>query len=191
MGRPQIDLTGMQFGRLKVLSRSGSGPDGKKRRRRPTWLCRCSCGVEKVILGDSLKKSLTESCGCLLRSNGTTHGQSNSAEYRAWDGMQSVCLRQTAVGYKTCGARGITVCESWLGSFEAFLTDVGMRPTPQHRLTRKDTTGNYEPGNVRWLTRAESDRVNSDETRAKMSAALKGKPWSAARRAAFEKGASL
>lgn len=54
-----IDLTGQQFGRLTVLSRAESC--GKRVR----WLCKCSCGKEKVATGYDLRSGNTRSCGCL------------------------------------------------------------------------------------------------------------------------------
>jgi hypothetical protein len=47
------------------------------------------------------------------------------------------------------------MCARWRDSFEAFLSDVGWKPSPEHSLDRIDVNGNYEPGNVRWATRSE------------------------------------
>jgi hypothetical protein len=40
----------------------------------------------------------------------------------------------------------------------AFATDIGAPPTPKHSLDRIDNNGNYEPGNVRWVTTREQLR---------------------------------
>lgn len=64
-----IDLTGRRFGRLKVLRRHGTrygyGARGQVVRTEPTWLCRCDCGRERVVLGVNLREGRSNSCGCL------------------------------------------------------------------------------------------------------------------------------
>lgn len=78
------------------------------------------------------------------------------AEYAAWGNMKNRCLYKSYRSYHRYGGRGIRVCDRWRHSFENFLADVGPRPSPQHSLDRyPNNDGNYEPGNVRWATRAE------------------------------------
>lgn len=55
-----IDLTGQVFGRLTVIKRKGSN-----KHNGAMWLCQCSCGNQKIIPGDSLRKGASQSCGCL------------------------------------------------------------------------------------------------------------------------------
>jgi hypothetical protein len=43
------------------------------------------------------------------------------------------------------------VCAEWRHSFEAFIADLGPRPSPQHTLERP-AGGDYAPGNVIWGT---------------------------------------
>lgn len=50
------------------------------------------------------------------------------------------------------------MCEAWATSFQNFIDDMGLRPTPQHTLERKDSNGNYEPGNCEWATRKTQNR---------------------------------
>lgn len=51
------DLTGMVFGKLTAISPAGASPRGR------LWLCRCSCGTEKVVGAADLTTSNTRSCG--------------------------------------------------------------------------------------------------------------------------------
>jgi hypothetical protein len=53
------DLVGRQFGELTVIALSPL----KTKHRGSKWLCRCSCGIEKVIAGGSLTSGNTKSCG--------------------------------------------------------------------------------------------------------------------------------
>lgn len=55
------DLTGQTFGRLVVLSFTGSN-----RHRKYSWLCRCECGRESIIAGTHLRNGHTVSCGKCL-----------------------------------------------------------------------------------------------------------------------------
>lgn len=92
------------------------------------------------------------------------HGMYRTSEYAAWVNM----LRRCTTGTKTYahmsaryGDRGITVCAAWRESFISFYEHIGPKPTPQHTLDRVDNDRGYEPGNVRWATRAEQARNRS------------------------------
>lgn len=55
----RIKLLNQKFGKLLVLSFVETD-----KRRHSRFLCRCDCGVEKIILGTSLQTGKTTSCGC-------------------------------------------------------------------------------------------------------------------------------
>ena len=79
--------------------------------------------------------------------------------FETWRTMNRRCHSLKHHQYKNYGARGIEVCERWRKNFEAFLEDVGPKPSPAHSLDRyPDKNGNYEPGNVRWATWVEQNR---------------------------------
>lgn len=71
-----------------------------------------------------------------------------------WFNMVHRCTRSTSPDYGRYGARGITVCDRWLNSFDDFAKDMGPRPTPQHSLDRIDNDKGYYPKNCRWADRA-------------------------------------
>lgn len=81
-----------------------------------------------------------------------------SPEYRSWQMMKNRCLNPRAHDFVYYGGRGITICKKWRESFEAFLADMGRRPSALHTLDRKDANKNYTPSNCRWATRQEQSR---------------------------------
>jgi hypothetical protein len=83
-----------------------------------------------------------------------THGATGTPEYRIWKSIKDRCRNPKNPAWKNYGGRGITVCPEWAASFEAFLAHVGVRPNPVMTLDRIDNERGYEPGNVRWATRA-------------------------------------
>jgi hypothetical protein len=96
-----------------------------------------------------------------LRGSSRRHGHTNprSGEYTSWAGMIQRCGNPNNPNYAGYGGDGVTVCERWRNSFEAFLADMGPRPSPAHSLDRyPNREGSYEPGNVRWATDAEQTR---------------------------------
>ena len=154
---PLIDLVGKRFGRLTVIRKSIS------RNNFLYWVALCDCGQTVEVLGQSLRRGETKSCGCLQReifgkfssARWTTHGESaidkRTPEYRSWMAMLSRCENPNATGYKNYGGRGIIVCERW-HKYEYFLSDMGRRPSPQHSIDRINNDGNYELNNCRWAT---------------------------------------
>jgi hypothetical protein len=147
-----LNLTGQRFGRLIAISRAIT-PVGT-RKGPAMWTARCDCGKSITTRAISLKSGNTTSCGC----SRTKHGQARTGLYRLWSAMIARCERPTAKSYKDYGARGISVCPRWRGSFEAFAEDMGPRPSPSHTLDRIDPNRGYEPGNVRWATWVQQGR---------------------------------
>ncbi len=158
-------LEGQQFGRLKVLDRARKSSRGR------LWRCRCECGAETFVTSADLRSEHVRSCGCLKRAHmrelgearrkhGAVQNNRATAEYRAWQAMLNRCRRAKNANYRYYGGRGITVADRWQ-SFEAFLADMGSRPSPRHSLDRINPDGNYEPGNCRWATASEQQRNKS------------------------------
>lgn len=73
--------------------------------------------------------------------------------------MIARCQEKDRVGYENYGGRGITVCEEWLKDVEAFIAyALANGWAPGLEIDRKNNDGNYEPGNVRFVTRSVNQR---------------------------------
>lgn len=58
-----IDLTGKKFGLWTVL-KLGEVRENSKGKKSTFWLCRCACGVERLVFGGSLTYGSSKCCGC-------------------------------------------------------------------------------------------------------------------------------
>lgn len=153
MSRKINDLRGQVFGRLTVVDFSEFTASGAR------WICRCSCGNEKIVSRQALKSGMTKSCGCLRKEVSSTrmakHGaatrQGKSREYKIWSGMNSRCATPSATGFDRYGGDGVAVCDRWK-SFENFYADMGPAPSG-YSIDRIDSSKGYEPGNCRWASR--------------------------------------
>ena len=158
-GKRTKDLTGQRFTRWTVI-----GYTGKDNRGHSLWLARCDCGTERVVHGNHLTNGQSKSCGC-LSPRYTIHGFSKLPEYQAWRHMIRRCEVSNKHDYHRYGGRGIKGCQRWRESFEAFLSDMGKKPSVNHSLDRIDNDKGYSPDNCRWATADEQNNNKSTNRR--------------------------
>jgi hypothetical protein len=154
-----IDLTGQRFGRWLVIEQTNSEGPGK-------WRCLCDCGTERSgVSASGLTSGTSQSCGCLRAETcaakcreRTRHGASYSPEYKVWIDSKSRCASESHHAYARYGGRGL---KHDFPTFESFINEVGLRPSPQHSLERIDNDKGYVPGNVMWATTKAQSRNRS------------------------------
>lgn len=155
MHRPVI-VRGVRFGRAIALSATATW---SRKGKSGIVLCLCDCGRKFKARYCWLKTGGVKSCGCLQvesrftakRTHGFTSGPRRVPEYNVWASMKARCENPKATGFKNYGGRGIRVVRRW-SKFENFIADMGMRPSVEHTLDRRNNDGNYGPRNCRWTT---------------------------------------
>lgn len=123
-----------------------------------TIICKCDCGLIKVLKLTHVKSGHTKSCGCTRKANTikalTTHGMSYHPLYQVYEGMMDRCYNSKCIGYCNYGARGITVCNEWGNSRSAFFTWAMANGWAKGlELDRRDNDNGYNPENCRFVTK--------------------------------------
>lgn len=135
---------GTRYGRWTVV-----GPARKRNHR--YWLpCRCTCGAEATVAYGKLSRGDSPQCRACAKYAAWRHGGCRDGtftpEYRAWAGMRARCRR--------AGLPLSPRCEV----FDQFLEEVGPRPSPHHRLRRRDPEDGFTGENCHWaLVRCRPD----------------------------------
>ena len=148
---------GDKIGRWTVIEEADPVPCGGRNIR--MWLCKCECGTIRVVREPSLKTEVSKSCGCLhseiMKDVGkihTTHGMSNSRLYAIYKHMRNRCYNKNDNRYYCYGAKGITICDEWLNSFETFMEwSMNNGYTDGLSIDRIDCSKMYCPDNCRWV----------------------------------------
>lgn len=165
------DLTGKTFGYWTVIKLDHTEQlyfNGKKNGLRYYYLCHCKCGVEKIVIAQSLLKGTSKSCGCYSFSDEVnakraethkTHGYSRTRLYKIWIGIKVRCYgNPNRKNYNLYGGRGIKMCDEWINDFMLFrewaLTHGYDENAERGECTidRINVNGDYAPDNCRFIT---------------------------------------
>lgn len=87
------------------------------------------------------------------------HGHANPGDrtYHTWASMKQRCYDKAHKSWPAYGGRGVTVCDEWNRSFEAFLRDMGEKPEG-FSIGRLDNSLGYSKENCRWETSKQQAR---------------------------------
>ena len=149
-------MIGNKYGKLLVIEYAGV------KKTQKSYICKCDCGNEVVVLSNNLKKGNSKSCGCsrvetcrkrMLKLN-FRHGETNTKLWKTWKGILGRTTCQTNSHYARYGGRGIGICEAWK-IYENFAKYIGPPPTNNHSIDRINNNKGYEPGNIRWASAKE------------------------------------
>lgn len=79
-----------------------------------------------------------------------------TSEHTIWAAIKNRCNNPNEPAYKDYGARGIVICDRWLGidGFDNFLQDMGKRPLGM-TIERINNDRGYQPDNCKWATMKE------------------------------------
>ena len=155
------DLSGMKFSRWNVICRV-EDKVSKGGTHYTQYRCVCDCGVTRDVIATSLTSGRSKSCGCLGRetsrlvcgNNFRIHGETKTRLYQIYAGMKKRCLSQNAYNFTNYGGRGISICEQWLNSWEAFREWAYSNGySDELSIDRIDVNGDYTPDNCRWVGR--------------------------------------
>lgn len=172
---PQIND---RFGRLTVVGepiriRITTGTRPQSRTQLPV---RCDCGIEfSVGKIDLIRKHTTQCLKCSYLNARGIHKEDSRARARKicpyhcdrlFNKVKNAiqrCTNSKHHWYPRYGGRGICIFPEWLEDkfkFLEYLTTLPGWDNPKLLLDRKNNDGNYEPGNLRFVT-AEDSVYNS------------------------------
>lgn len=157
---PKIEIKkGERYGRLIIIKELSPSVRGR------VFMCQCDCGQTKNIYLSDLRNGHIKSCGCLYKESrhyvSRTHGESNTRLYKRWGWIKNRCYNPNTKHYSDYGGRGIILFDKWFNDVVAFINYCkSLKGWNDHTLTldRIDNNGNYEPGNLRFVTRTIQSR---------------------------------
>lgn len=122
---------------------------------------KCYCGKSKdLFIHRAVSKKYN--CVCEYGDNSKKFGINRYREnyvklrlreqvnYKRWLAIKLKCYDDTSYHYKKYGAVGVTMCDEWLNSFDAFNDYIGQPPFKHSMLKLIQKNLGFKPGNVIW-----------------------------------------
>lgn len=108
--KERYNIIGHRFGKLTVIRRETSGTHAK-------FLCRCDCGREVVVRGDSLRSGKTISCGCAKKSDDKIKELTDGRKLQ--DHTSDIFFNGTISKNNTSGINGVSKLKN--GKYRAYI----------------------------------------------------------------------
>ncbi len=146
----------MKFGKLRMTNIK------RVPKQHTLCTCLCDCGCLKDYKMTAVVSGNTSSCGCVRYENNILDRLGGKAIFSTWDNIKGRCFRPRNDAYKWYGAKGITMCEEWKDSFDAFYTWSISNGWSEGLVLDKDELSSaldispaiYSPETCQWVTRA-------------------------------------
>jgi hypothetical protein len=147
-----IDLTNRRFDKLLVVKDSG-----KRKSKRPIWVCVCDCGTVTEISAKYLLSGDTKSCGCFSKGNAYNRDAVGMITKSFWTPIEKQAKKRGIpmeidreyaweifkLQDEKCALSGLKL------SFVNNIRDE--RNTHTASLDRIDNTKGYIIGNIQWV----------------------------------------
>jgi len=160
-----IDLSGKKFGRLSVLKRIENNKWGHT-----CWLCKCDCGSDIKISGNSLKQKNTQSCGCLNKELSAAR-RKKDITLIFYDDLNIVGIKLTKDHVAIINKEDLPLVKNygWHSSLGYAVSRINNKLVPMHRLLLAVSANkeidhidnnklNNRRGNLRIVSHAENTR---------------------------------
>lgn len=155
----KLIVVGREYGKYTVI-KLGS----------PYSLCRCRCGKEKLVRNSHMVSGRVG--GCHACANGRIRPgrrvMASDLPKHIYSRLRALvanairrCTDSDHPHWMYYGGRGITVHPKWLSDpsrFLAYLTNLPGHDNPSLVIDRKNNNKGYMPGNLRFVTKSESQR---------------------------------
>lgn len=162
-----IDMTDKKIGWWTVLERSDPPAHVTTSRTQGWWLCKCKCGIEKIVNGGCLRAGKTKSCGCRHRKRKSkhvnlknkfpkSHGDAGIKRYNLYQVWIHTCRKCYSPKEKDheFQKNGIQFYEPWRKSyltFKKWAQDNGYKKGMYFH--RKNESKDFSPQNCEWITK--------------------------------------